>query len=216
MNNIVKIFTIPIIILLFTAERCGDSREKIREETIYKIRKEEIKRRFGSEAPDNVELVGYETAARQKLTDLSDYLNLLGDSSLPRPFREKAGEMILDLFCSDSNRVSVQFLNENSIRNIQVGALVKAVSDNQLNISPVEFDSVRINIPFQKRGEDFYEASFRFLQKFKPGKNSDSSGVQQQGIVDVRINMESKVFGSDSLSIWTVRLENMQSDQTHR
>jgi len=64
--------------------------------------------------------MAFEIKAKQKLTDLADYLQIYADNSLDEAFREHARQMILDLFISDSVQVKIRIKKDKEEINLKI------------------------------------------------------------------------------------------------
>ncbi len=206
MKRFFKIVIIPLIMLFLTAERCNETTEKARQDMLLNYQKEEIRLKFGSDFLDESSLFAYETAAKQKLTDFADLFRILVDTSLQLTFREKAGEMILSSFHSDSIRVKLAFDPVDISNDISIKNLVRSGLNNRLLQSRFIIDSVRVEEPFRRINEESYKATLNFSQKSEKNSNHLNSGFVIQKNIEVVINKADKIFGPDTLSVWTLYL----------
>ena len=76
--RIFKILLFIFVLLIIGAPSCVDEREAIeREELILAETKENIRKEFETEYLTEASLYATETVAKQKLSDLADYLRIL-------------------------------------------------------------------------------------------------------------------------------------------
>jgi hypothetical protein len=210
MKRIFQIAAIPVIILLFTAEQCGEAGENRRQDNILNSRKNEIISTFESGFLSDSSLFEHEKAAKQKLGDLADYLRILTDTSLQQPFRVKAAEIIRNTFISDSVVIELVFGPGESVRKMNIGSLILKGLDNKLPIYSCTFESIKVENSFFRFQEESYSATLGFVQV--PVKNQHFDGLENSYPckVIVLIGKEIRVFGSDSLSVWKMHFGNME------
>jgi hypothetical protein len=210
MKRIFQIAAIPLIILLFTAEQCGEAGENQRQENILSFRKNEIRSNFESGILSDSSLFEYEKAAKQKLGDLADYLRILTDTSMQKPFREKAAEMIRNTYISDSVDIELFFEPGKPVLKMKIGSLIREGLENQLPLYDCNIESIKVVKPFLRVQEESYSTTLSFIQvpvKYHYNNESGQSGSFNMAVL---ISKEIKIFGSDSLSIWKMHFGNME------
>jgi hypothetical protein len=210
MNRILRIAAIPLIILLFTAEQCGEARETTRQEYLLNSRKNEIRSNFESGFLTESSLYEYETAAKQKLKDIADYLQILTDTTAQLPIREKAGEMISGNFISKSSRITLRAKPGGNPTEMIIDSLIRSGLQNSLIFSRFTFDSLKIEQPFHRENEEYYSAALSFIQKFENLQSNALAQTCPTGHLEVCIIKKIKVFGSDSLLVWVMQFRNIQ------
>jgi hypothetical protein len=207
MTKYFKISTIIIVLFVIYAPSCVDEQEKAnREEAILNETRNEIRAEFETDYLTGASLFAYETTAKQKLSDFADYLHVLTDTSLDMSFRAKAGEMIKSTFLSEN--VTLQLAQQKDIpaEEYNVHLLIKSGLTNQPSAQPFSIDSIVIYKPLHRTGNTGYAGSLTFSQNFtfpgQPGQilNSISRSA------DIHLMKEDKIFGADTLKIWSVQL----------
>jgi len=206
MKKFLKIAGITLTLFLIYADSCRDSGENESQQKIIEDRRRELLRHFGDDYLTESSLIEHERIAKQKLTDFADYLNLLADTGLEIPFREKAGDMIRKSFLSDTIRVSLPFDSEKKWESICIGELVQAGLENRLPSVEFFFDTIRIKKPFQRTGEDFYSAILDFIARNKIDLSTEKLKSTPRISANMVIRKEQKLIGTDTLSIWILSL----------
>ncbi len=202
--RIFKISTLVVILFVLSAPSCEDEQgAAIREERLLDETRNEIRNEFETEYLTESSLFAYEAAANQKLSDFADYLEILTDTTLDMAFREKASEMIESTFQSDN--VSVQLFEKNE-GEIEVHKLIEDVLENRVLLPHFSFDSVRIHEPLRRIGNTTYSGILKFSQDFTEPTQSGQIVKSVSRNVDIYVVKENKIFGSDTLKIWSVRL----------
>lgn len=210
MNRIYKIAAIPVCVFLFTAEQCGEGGETSRQENLLNTRKNQIISDFESGFLNESSLFEHEKAAKQKLADVADYLKILTDSSLQQPFREKAAEMIRNCFVSDETEIELSFANGEPVRTMKIGLLIGQALHNQLPMYENKFDSVKVKTSFRRNQEESYSATLGFYQVPDNLSLAGANGNLYYCQVPVFIGKETKVFGTDTLSVWGMHFGKME------
>ena len=207
MTKYLKISTIILVLFVIYAPSCVDEQTIAnREEAILVETKNNIRAEFETDYLTGASLFAYETTAKQKLSDFVDYLQILADTSLDVSFRAKAGEMIKNTFLSEN--VSIQFAQQKDVLSgeYNVLLLIKNGLENKLSLPPFSIDSIIVDEPLHRTGNQSYAGALTFSQNFtlprQPGQilNSVSRSA------DVYLMKEYKIFGADTLKIWSVRL----------
>lgn len=195
------------MLLIIGAPSCVDEREAIeREELILTETKENIRKEFETEYLTEASMYAIETIAKQKLSDLADYLRILTDTSLDYSFRAKAAEMIKNTFQSGNIKLQLFDVKEKAIQEIDVSHIINRGLENKLALPFFTFDSISILEPLHRIGNSNYSGTLKFSQNF-----TDSTSLEQNRnfitrIATVYVVKEYKIFGSDTLLVWGVRL----------
>lgn len=207
MIKIFKISTIIFVLFVIGAPSCEDEQEIAkREEAILIDTKKSIRTEFETDYLDETSLFAYETTAKQKLSDLSDYIQILTDTSLNMSFRIKAGEMINNTFKSESVIVQLFEYDNKSAKGLAVNLLVSMGLGNEFPIFPFSIDSISIYKPLQRIDNSTYFGVLLFSQNFTDGSNSDQFNKPIKRFTDFYVVKESKIFGTDSIYVWNVSL----------
>ena len=207
MTKYLKISTIILVLFVIYAPSCVDEQEVAnREEAILVETKNNIRAEFETDYLNEASLFAYETTAKQKLSDFVDYLHILADTSLDMSFRAKAGEMIKSTFLSENITLQLAQQKDKPAKEFNVLLLIKNGLENRLSLPPFSFDSIVVDEPLHRTGNTSYAGTLTFSQNFthpnQPGQilNSISRSA------DVYLIKEDKIFGADTLKIWSVRL----------
>jgi hypothetical protein len=195
------------VLFVLCAPSCGDEQETSnREETILTDSKNDIRREFETEYLTESSLFAYEANATQKLSDFVDYLRTLTDTTLDMAFREKAGEMIHKTFQSDHVTIQLTEKNEQSAGEFEVHELIKYGLEDKLPIPTFAFDSIFIHEPLHRIGNVTYSGILKFSQDFSDNSKTGKILKSIHRNADFYVVKENKIFGSDTLKIWSVRL----------
>jgi len=206
-KRIFKITLFIFVLLIIGAPSCVDEREAIeREELILTETKENIRKEFETEYLTETSLFAIETVAKQKLSDLADYLRIFTDTSLDYSFRAKAGEMIKNTFQSENIKLQLFDTKKKAIQEMDVAQLISMGIENKLTLPVFTFDSISIQEPIQRIANSNYSGTLRFLQNF-----SDSTSLEQNmnfitRTATVYVVKAHKIFGNDTLLVWGVNL----------
>ncbi len=198
-----------IILVLFVsyAPSCRDEQaSSLREEAILSDAKKDIRTEFETDYLTESSLFAYETTAKQKLSDLSDYLHIMTDTLLDMPFRVKAGEMIKNTFQSEN--VTILCVEQDKELNIRL--LIKEGLENKLPPLRFAFDSIRIYEPLHRIDDKTYSGVLIFSQIFPDPANPEQISKSIRRNADFWVVKEDKVFGTDSLRVWNVQLGGIQ------
>ncbi len=207
MTKLFKISTIIFVLFVLCAPSCEDEQESAnREEAILTEAKKNILKEFETDYLDEASLFAYEVTAKQKLSDFSDYLHMMMDTSLEMSFRIKAGEMIKKTFQSENVSLRLDKEEKKTRPEFEVHLLIKDGLENKLKLPPFSVDSIIVHEPLHRIGNTTYSGILRFSQNFtdpsQPGLIINS--IRRN--TDVYVVKEDKIFGADTLKIWSVRL----------
>ena len=206
MVKVCKIATILFVLVVICAPSCGDEQAVNREEAIVNETRNQIRTEFELDYLTEATLFAYETAARQKITDLIDYFNVLTDSSLDISFREKAGDMVKRTFLSEKTSLQLFPQKSKPMQGINVGQLITEGLENKLTFQGFRCDAIRIHKSLQRTGNKTYSGTFLISLNFeKPNQPRQMlNSIERE--VDFYALKQEKVFGKDTLNIWTVKL----------
>lgn len=186
MRRTVKIFALILLYFLACGKSC-DNEEKFdahREQVRVSAETDSLRSVFGTDTLSASSLLVYMETAKQKFYDFNDYLHIVADTSAAEPFRDKAREMIRDLFI--------------------------AGADPPKMISPFGLDSVGLKEAFQRINDSVYEGhlAYSFITLQRPGKIVNSS--PETGTIAVFLVKRDKNFGKGKLRVWNVLLGKME------
>jgi hypothetical protein len=206
MKNCVRITGILLLFMVLKSESCGELNEGADQQNLLIQYRNEIRSQFETAELNDLALIEFGQAAKQKLADFADYLQILSDTSFRKPYREKAGEMILQMFSSDTIRVKVVPDNSRTDCEFSISQWVHQVLNNEISLSHVDIDSVQILRHFDRTAPDVYSAVLSFNERKRSGLEQDVSGSFINRIAMVYIIKGCKVFPPDTLSVWQLYL----------
>jgi hypothetical protein len=211
MDKYLKISILAFVLFVIYAPSCVDEEaQAIREESLLTGARNDIRAEFEADYLSEAALFAYESTAKQKLTDCIDYLHILADTSLDMYFRLKAGEMIESSFITENVEVQLSQPGDKWSKKLEIQKLVKKGLKDELSFLDFSVDSIRVIQPLQRTGDDSYSGKLRFSQNFY---NPDNSGTETKTIsrsLNVFVIKEDKIFGSDTLRVWSVKLGNIR------
>jgi hypothetical protein len=213
MRRPVYILLLILLYILFTAKSCDNGQEDVaaREESVAAAVKDSITSAFASDALNNQALRAFEATARLKLYDFRDYLSLLSDSTTSDVFKTKVAEMIgglfisrevhLDLSCRgmvNENMNLVRHMHHTGFKNIDIP-------------EGVLFDSVVVLRSLQKVNDTLYSGELKTGVHYKHSTATGNKMLQRDDkIVQVYLLKHEKVFGENSLKVWSVLLGDIE------
>jgi hypothetical protein len=207
MIKVYKISTIIFVLFVLCAPSCEDEQETAnREEAILTATKNDIRTEFETDYLTQTSLFAYETTAKQKLSDLADYLHIMTDTSLDMSFRVKASEIMKGTFLSENIALRLILQEGEPVKKLEVHTIIIRGLENKLPHLPFTFDSICIYEPLQRINNSTYSGILRFSQNFTDPAISEQIIKSIRRNTDFYVVKEGKVFGTDSLKIWNVRL----------
>jgi len=211
MSKYIKISAVILTLFVIYAPSCVDEEANaIREEAILTATKNDIRTEFETNYLTETSLFAYETTAKQKLSDLADYLHIMTDTSLDMSFRVKAGEMIENTFQPENVTIQLIGRDTESVKKLKVHFLIKKGLENKLLHLPFTFDSISIYEPLHRIDNTTYSGVLKFSQNFIDPSNPEQIIKSFKRSTDLWVMKEDKVFGTDSLKIWNVRLGDIR------
>ena len=187
MKRFLNILPLFILYLLLSSKSC-DSNEQSnsrRENDKATQARDSITSVFESANLDQAELRAFEVTARLKLNDLSDYVNILNDSSAGKAFKLKAGKMARGLFIPG-----------------------KTIPEG---LSGLVLDSIMISRPLERLNDSIYSGQLSIISRHPvPAAGSRSSPGAGCLTVDIFALKQGKVFGKDTIRVWNVLLGDIR------
>lgn len=206
MTKYFKILATVFVLFTLYAPSCVNEEElSRREEALVKEAKEDVLLEFASQDLSETSLFVYEASAKQKINELEDYIKLLADTTLAVSFREKAGEMIKDNFISEKVMIRLR-MHDIFAEKVSLQEYINQVLNNKIINSSFTFDSIFTLQPLHKAGDDFYTGKLQFTQNASHLYQSTQVIITTDMEVDIFLIKEAKIFGSDTLYVWNVRL----------
>jgi hypothetical protein len=211
-----RIFYIPALILLYlltTAKSCDrqEQNNDSLDQSRVKRAQDSIRSTFESDTVSSTSLQAFETAAKTRLSDFSDYLAILHDTSVAETFREKAREMIRSLFVSENSILKITNPDNSGRRDVSVRQLLAAGSEVRVPFGKIVPDSIRVVQSLRRTGDSIYTGKLSF--SYIPAGQKPASTLKQalaDGTIDFLVIKHKKNFGTDTLMIWEVFLGNME------
>lgn len=211
MSKYIKISAVILILFVIYAPSCVDEQAKaLREEAILNETKNDIREEFETDYLTESTLFAYETTAKQKLSDLADYLQIMTDTSLDMSFRGKAGDMIKNTFLSENVTLAYTEPDKVPVKELKVRRLIKKGLENKLPHLPYTFDSINIDEPLHRIDNTTYSGVLSFSQNFTDPAIPEQIIKSIKRSTDFWVVKEDKIFGTDSLKIWNVRLGDIK------
>ena len=187
MKAYLKIASYLALLLLLTAEDCGDSQtvSYATKEDIY----QSIEDEFTTDDMSIETLSAFEKRAIQKFNDVADYMNIYADTSYSAEFRIQAGTMIEDAFYSEQDMQ--KFLNELGLKEDLLSHLLISSDGKQIQI---RVDSIGITEEFHRISDTEYQSELSFKYFL-----NESALTEKAKVI---ASKTSKQFGNDSIFIW--------------
>lgn len=205
MRKFLIIFCALLAYLALSSKSCGSGEKEEatnRKAEIAKTRVS-IKNEFESDDLSRKSLKGFEAKAKQDLVDFSDYLNICSDNQLDSSFRNQARQMILDLFISDSVRISGLLINGQDKKIIPLVELLNFKTAGDIASMDFKFDDIKVTESLHRTDEYNYKGRLSFSRQVKAFTASDSSTYSAARMeAEIIVSKVDKVFGTDTLRVW--------------
>ncbi len=199
-----------LLFIFLKAEKCGEQSENVDQETQINNLRKEMESQFDAGFLSEASLYEHEKAAKQKLNDFADYLRIMADTSLFPDYREKTGEMILNLFISDTVQVKIVPDRNEKSQEFSIVQLVQSALRDEVLVSRMVYDSVQINRNFSRTGPDSYAALLTFIERTEISRDGRVSEASILRKIHAGINRQPRIFAADTLSVWVLRLGQME------
>ncbi len=211
MKRFLTISTLILIYFLSCSKSC-DNREQFEEEQANRrleAEKDSIKSVFEKENLPDASLIAFREAAVLKFSDFRDYLKILADTTLAEAFRRQAGEMIRGLFISGKTELSFTRESSNGREMIMAEQLVKPDPEILKLAREFRADSVVEENPLARVSDSVYSGTLSF---FARDDRRERKIIQPaaRGAIEIRVIRRNKIFGKDTLNVWSVYLGKME------
>lgn len=206
MIKVYKIVTIIFVLIVICAPSCGDEQAANREEAILNDTKTSIRTEFEFDYLTEASLFAFEKTAKQKLSDFADYLQIMTDSSLDISFRVKAGEMIKTTFQSEETNLHLVPNYGEPGQEVNIGTLINKGLENKLSLTTFTFSSIRVLESLHRTGSATYSGILLFSQNYTKPSHPEQMSKSVDREVDFYVMKQDKIFGTDTLNIWNVKL----------
>lgn len=207
------IITLLSAFFIFSSDSCDstvEERQKREKAQFYK-KIETIKEGFATDYLTETSRIAFEEKAKQKLIDFTDYFTMYSDKSLETLFRDKAGEMMLDLF--DQSETILEFKLEETGDRMQMNPeeLMENLQMTDHDILLMTSDSVRTYRALERINESTYKGILSYLQCIEGITDKDTILIDVTTMqCDFYVLKVKKNLGMESKKIWQVFLGNME------
>ena len=211
MKKRLKILVLILAYFVLCAKSCDDdSSQGLHDQLDIENAKDSIRLEFEVDVLSEQSLYAAEISAIQKLKDLSDYIKIFADVSMGPVFREKAGEMIGEMFVSEDCSLSFGPVKKNNIQSVTLGEFMEKGFGDDIFQTEVSFDSIRVQEHLQKSDESTYSGKLAAFQTtiVHPPIDSFISTIIPVTI-DFISSKQVKIIGQDTLRVWEVSLGDM-------
>ena len=205
---VIHIFSV-LAFLVFCSKSCEtpEDQQSGREEALLAATLDSINSSLSADQPSDKTLRLLEIKAGQKLSDLADYLQVYFTDSLDEVFRDQSAKMIRDLFIPDSLFASLNLVPGHGERYSSIHDLLNPQQESQWIVRGFTFDSIHVLEPLRKTNDKCYKGTLGFITR----SSSFNSENYFQQIKEASIIAAKTVnpFGSDTLKVWSVFIENI-------
>ncbi len=209
MKRFLRISALILVYFVASARSCNDAgkEDAAFAEAKERAAKDSIASAFSSDSLSPASLRAFESTARYKLTDFADYLQVFTDSSTNPAFKNKARQMIRDLFVSDDVRVEIACPGLMA----EKGLILKNMLESEMKHRPTEermvFDSIRLKQALHRENDTLFsgQLAFRIRCNHAEGQNRPSFTDYDHN-AEIFVVKRQITFGSDSLKVWKVYL----------
>jgi hypothetical protein len=211
MNRWYYIISSLLTVLICSADGCNENPEAValRETQQTSELIGDVRHAFTVDTLSQNDLIAFEMSAIQKLTDLSDYLNIVSDTTLDFRLRRQGYEMILDLFIPgryDFKNLSLvcpdwepKFNDSSDSTSFMQGL--------PCHIIPSD---IYIREHFFRQNDTTYAGAMSFsLSGPLPDKAQIEGDLSRLYTIEIYLIRSIKSFGSQRLNVWDTYLGNI-------
>lgn len=203
MRFITKILSFIMPVFLLTAETCSDNSAVVSKEDRLTGVFQDIEDGFANDELSDEFLSAFEKRAIQKLRDITDYINILADTSLSKQFRKQAGQMIQESFLENTDLQN--FYKELELLEDTVNGIL--YQPGNVKTFKTAIDSIIISDRLRMKSVSNYTGEIQFTQKIYLINFADTIVSNS---FHSRINMlaikTKKNFGDKTEDVWEVFL----------
>jgi hypothetical protein len=198
--------------LLFCSKSCNENKRGPKQDSDRQaLEQDSLQRLLLSEDLSPELLRDAEVRARQKLTDFSDYLAIIADTTINDTFRSKSADLARRLFISD--RVSIILTGKEDKNTIQLTPeeFTNIQRLNKLCKIVPKVTGINTETPLQKVNDTLFTGNLGF-EWFSPGKE-EGTGLflsSHKGNAAFHMARISKNFGTKKLKVWQVFLGELK------
>lgn len=211
MKKVIYITILLLVYVLLCGKSCKDeSDESMNQVKEVNAEKETIRLAFETDWLNEEARHAQEMAAIQKMGDLADYMLVFTNNSLDSVFRNKAVEMIQNVFVSEEVLLSFSLTEARSNKKVSLGKLLEKGIDQEVLLTELRFESIRVQEHLQKTIQGTYEGILACDQQTAIRHHSDTLQERHPITVEIIIKQREKIFGPDTLEVWECFLGDMK------
>jgi hypothetical protein len=214
MKWIKYIWILIIIYLVCSARTCNESEEttEMQKEQYTVTLMRSVKHVFTSDSLSDPLLRAYEITAMGKLTDFTDYMKIISDTTLDLKFRQHAADLVKGLFVTNEIELyNCSGIYPGSGLNTLELLLAHSLSEG----IPCRIDPFRITVrnPFVSKNDSTFIGNLSFINKCGPISRKNTSEIVSVKLVfDIYLVKKLKSFGKDRIGVWEVYLGDMNEE----
>jgi len=211
MRRFVQISAIILVYLVTCGKSCNDAKSEQSELEMAREHKahDSLTSVFSSDSLSQASLMAFEHTALNKLSDFSDYLQIMYDTSKDQAFKSKTCELIGDLFIPEA-QLELSLSEVPGKKGCDLKTLFGNIHKNRWVTSPVTFDSVRVKRVLHQENDTLCSGKLAFCLRSTLVASKEIAGKCDEKEVDIFVCKCSRVFGNDTLKIWKVFLGNIR------
>jgi hypothetical protein len=208
MKWIKYIWILIMIYLVCTARTCNEDEGAAasREEQYIMALKDSVKHVFMSDSLSDQLLRAFEISATEKLNDFADYMKIISDTTLDLRFRQKATELIRNLFI-DSNIDSrgwsrvYNVIGFNTLEQLLERSLLEG------NSFWTQISQIAVNNPYTCENDSAFIGNLSFNCRLIPyGINDTLETGTEKLMIDIYLLKKLKSYGDEQFRAWEVYL----------
>ncbi|MDZ4203860.1 MAG: hypothetical protein U1C46_03475 [Bacteroidales bacterium] len=208
MKRILKILALALVYLIAGGRSCSDEEqasEFIRNKTLSEITDSIRLEMDTDDLPEHL-LRAFELAAIQKLSDFTDYWQIVTDASLDTTFRKQAAVLARSLFINDDVCLNLRFQNDLSDELLPLDKLLNAVLNDQNVKSNFIIDSIGVEKPFTRISDAAFLGYLKFKINRPHGMLDHKVTIAESNRIEILLVKADKKLGGQTLKIWSVWL----------
>jgi len=197
---------------IFSSDSCDSTVEEKqkRKKERFLQKMETIKDGFESDYLTETAKIAFEEKAKQKLVDFTDYFTIYSDKTLDTLFREKTGEMMLDLFYKSETKMEFKLDDCEKRIPMDTKELMDRLQKSKYDVLQLNADSIQTFTGLERINESTYMGILSYIQSIKGIMGNDTILIDVTTMQSEFYVMKvMKNFGTESKRIWKVFLDNM-------
>ena len=213
MRRFFKISALILVYFLCTAKSCNDREqdELIQEQSIITATKDSLASVFTSDSLPLNSLRAFETTARLKLSDLSDFVRILADSTTDSLFKAKTCEMIRRQFIPGDVRFHISHDGCQKAKEMSLEQFLSTWRNISDQHGKLVFDSIRVLKSLQRTDDSSYSGQLCFKGHCCcPASVNEKVLNDRISTVDFFVIKQRKVFGRDTINVWEALLGDIK------